>query len=115
MNKIGFPSQLAHGLHATAVEEHHAFVVVGMEHAVLVAQGQTFGEILVVVNKIHLSLGIRHGTDLNNQIMVDGIDYQIHTRKTDNLVQLVFDFVHIVVTGHKSTDFLTFTGYIVFV
>ena len=106
MYDVGFPTQLLDGFNGTAHEEDAALVVqFGRKFCF-----QTFVrialEIVVVVNEVHLHSGGLQCGNFDNQRVVGVINNQVHTRETDNFMQLVASFVDASVFWHECSHFV---------
>ncbi len=108
MDQVRLPRQLAHSLECTAAEEEDTLVVVGAELALLVKKALVTREVLLIVYKIHLHTGRRYRAHLDDKLVVGIVDNEIHTRKADNLVQLVLALVHLIETRHKDSNLTSF-------
>lgn len=63
-------------------------------------------EVVIVVDEIDLHSGGLDGCHFDDERVVCFIDNDVHSRKSDDLVQLVSSFVDHSPAGHESSDFL---------
>ena len=97
----GLPAELADGFNDTPGEEYGALVVVGERQGGEVA----LVEVVVVVDEIDLQArGLERG-HLYDEGVVGVVDYDVETRQTYHLVELVTTFVDGCVLGHERTHF----------
>src|SRR5579859_4813895 len=104
MHDIRAPAKLFHGLNYTFTEENGALVIVLKELIFFVVEHGLTVKIILVVNKVHLQLGIRNRCDLDDQRLFLVTYSYVNTRKTHHLVQAVFTFVNQTKPWHENAD-----------
>ena len=106
MDDVRGPAELLDGLQDSAGVEDGPFAVVGEELAGVVPVDLLPAEIVLIVNEIDLDAGGRDGGYLDDEGPVHVADDDVHPRKADDLVQLVFPLVDAAVFGHEGADLL---------
>ena len=108
MNDIGGPAEFFHCFNHSAGKENGALVVVGRILSSFICKGILALEEILIINKIDLHASGLDRSHFNYQRMVGIVDYQVHTRKADNFVQLIAALVDATETRHERSNFLTF-------
>ena len=108
MDDIGRPPQFFDGFEYAPCEKYGTFIVIGEQFSVFIPNDCFSMEIVFVVDEIDLDAGRRDLSDLNNELMIVVIDDQVHSGESDYFVKLSTSFVNQAVTGHESSDFVTF-------
>ena len=99
------PAEFADSLNHTSDKEYCAFVVdFGLFHGFNLA-GRVTQEVVIVIDEIYLKPGGLQGGHLNYKWMVGVVDYDVHTRQTDDFMELVAAFVDSTVTWHECAHF----------
>lgn len=106
MDDIRRPAELLYGLKHTLAEEDGTLIVVFEERTVVVVVDGFAVEVIFVVKEVHLHLGLRDGSDLDNQRVIVVVDRNIDTRKPDHFVQAVPAFIDHTEPGHQNADFM---------
>lgn len=107
MDYVGCPSELFDSLEHAARKKYGPFSIVFMENAVFVPVNAFSVEVVFVVNEVNLHSCSRYGGDLYDERPVHIVDNDIHARKADYLVQLVFPFIDASVSWHEGPDFFS--------
>ena len=63
-------------------------------------------EVVFVVNEIDLDPGRRNRCDLDYKRSVNFVDDDIHTGKTDHLMELILSLFDTAISWHEASDFL---------
>ena len=107
MDYIRNPTQFFYGFQYSAYIEDRTIVIIFILISILIADRGFPLEEILVVNKVNLHPGRLNGCYLNDQRMVRVVNNKIHTRQTDNLVQLIAALVDISEFWHECPDFAT--------
>ena len=107
MDDVGHPAQLLDSLQHAAGKEYGTLTVVGIVVAGLVLGHLTLGEVVIVVDEVHLNACLDDGRNLDDKRVVCVVDDKIHARKTYHLVQLTAALVDISPFRHEGTYLVT--------
>ena len=107
MDDIGHPTQLLDSFQYATSKENGTLTIVCIVNAVLVNSHLTLGEIIVVINEIDLDACLGDRGHFDNQWVVCIVNNQIHTRETDDLMQLSAALIDIAPFGHERTNLVT--------
>ena len=108
VDDVGRPVLLLHRFDNATVEEDGAVVVLFAEIAFFVIHEVFFlREEIVVFDEINLHPRLLDGSHLDDKGIVGVVDDEVHSRKADDLVELVAPVVDDTIAGHKNSDFLT--------
>lgn len=102
------PAQFLDGFQNSPTEEDHTVFVVFEEFFLgIVEDGFALEEVLVV-NEVDLHPGTLDGGYLDDERVIVLVDDQVHSGKTDDLVELVSAFVDQSESGHKRPNLTSF-------
>ena len=93
MNYIGAPTKFLYSFQDSACKEYHALVIVSIFITISILSHQSILEIIVVIDKIDLHACSLKRSHFYNQRMIGLVNYKVHTRQADNLMQLVTSFI----------------------
>ena len=102
MNNIGYPTEFFYCLHHPSHKEYATLVIVVKIFSLIIDKDIFPLEIVVVIDKIDLHTSRLYRCHLDNQRVIGIVDNQVHSRKTNYLVQLITPLIDITVLGHKS-------------
>jgi len=107
VDDVGRPVLLLHRLDDATVEENGTVVVVLAKVALLVVH-EVFllREEVVVFDEINLHPCLLDGGHFDDERIVSVVDDEVHSRKADDLVELVAPVVDDTIAGHENADFL---------
>ena len=102
VNHVRSPSELLYGLEYSSCKEDGPLSVVAEEFTILVAVDTLSVEVILVVNEIDLHACCRNRCNLDYERSVYIVDDDVHSRKTDHFMELIFPFIYTSVPRHEG-------------
>ena len=107
MNHLWHPTELLHSFESATHEEDAALIVVRWRSHGFKLLGDILGEVVLIVDKIHLHTNRLQSGYLDNKWVVGIVDSDVHTRKANHFVELIAAFVNETVFRHESAHLQT--------
>ena len=104
MDDIRHPTQFLYRFKHTAGVENSAFNIVNIFFTLFINKHCAFVEIVIIVNEIYLHASSLNACHLDDEWVVCIINNNIHSRQTNNFVQLIASLVNDTPSWHKCAN-----------
>ena len=100
MDDIRCPALFLHCFQDSSGKEDCTFVVISEESAFCIAEDTLAVEVVFIVDEIYLHTG-SSGCYLDDQRSVDIVDHDVHSRKSDDFMELVLPFIDAAISWYE--------------